>query len=305
MPAEVTAELLGRLIRVTLTRPSGSFSTTDPSANAIVIEGANGPGEIGLRVSLRVDKTNQKEPNKGELTIYNLAPATRAALQVKGWRALVEAGYKGTGLATAAVLDIRTVDHVRDKADWKTELKGGDGERAFAFAWASKSFAKGTTVGEVLRYCASSLGLSMGNADAQAAKLSQALYGSWTVHGTASAELDRICKAVGLMASVQDGVIQVLAPTESVAQSVPLLTPDTGLIGSPEMGSPAEAKKQASLKFKSLFLPQLRPGGRVRIKSARYDGIFRLLKVQHSLDTHGDDWYSDCESIADGTVRAA
>lgn len=305
MPAEVTAELLGRVIRVTLTRPSAGFSTTDPAANAIVIEGANGPGSIGLRVVAKVDKTAQKEPNRGELTIYNLSPATRSALQVKGWRAIIEAGYVGTGLATVAVLDIRTVDHVLDNADWKTVLKGGDGERAFQFARASKSFAKGTTVGDVLRYCASALGLALGNTDAQAAKLGKVLYGGWTAHGAASMELDRIARAVGLTYSIQDGVIQILAPDESVAQSVPQLTQDTGLLGSPEMGSPAEAKKAASLKFKSLFLPQLRPGGRVHIRSARYDGIFRLLKVAHSLDTHSTDWYSECESIADGSVRVA
>jgi hypothetical protein len=182
----------------------------------------------------------------------------------------------------------------------------GDGERAFRFARASESFAGGATVGAVVTHCAESMGLAVGNSPAQAAVLDKVLYHGWTVHGAASSELDRILRAVGYAYSIQSGVIQILSPDESVSQSIPVVSAAIGnLIGSPEMGTPEKKGKPPLLKFTALLIPEALPGGRVRVVSERYDGIFRTRKVEHDCDTESGPWYSHFESVADGTVQLA
>lgn len=297
--------LYGRICRLTISLPSGSFSDTDPTQNAIVISGGDDPANPGLRITFKIRKTSQKEPNTFEIVIYNLAPVTRANLQKKGVRVLLEAGYVGTGLLRICLGDVRTIDHIRKGADWETTLKGGDGERSYQFARAEQSFAAGVTVGQVIASIAQSMGLALGNTNTQAARLSTILQQGWTAYGAASSELNRIVTSVGYTYSIQDGEVQILAPTESVAQSIPDLDTTSGLLGSPEMGTPEKKGKPSLLKFRSLLMPQARPGGRVHVKSDRYDGVFRTRNVEHHGDTRSEDWYSAFESVADPTVVVA
>lgn len=302
--ADAAGQLYDRITRVTFILPVGSsFSDTDPGQTALILETAGG---VGLRVVFKVTKTIGKQPNVAEVVIYNLAPETRGKLQTKGVRLILEAGYRATGYALLFVGDVRTVDPVRDGADWKTTVKCGDGERSFRYARASESFAGGATIGDVVRYCVAQLGLALGNSAEQATKLKTILSHGWTVHGAASTELDRALRSVGYRYSIQDGTVQILAPGESAEQTIPELDEDHGLIGSPQLGSPDKKGKPPTLRFRSLLLPQARPGGRVRINTVRYRGvIFRSQKVVHDGDTHGGNWYTDFESVQDPTVRAA
>jgi len=299
------SELRGRLVRVLIQLPSGSFSETDPRQNTLVVGADDGDVNATLRVVAKITKTTQKAPNSCELTINNLAPHARAALQVKGLRVIVEAGYVGVGLQRAFLGDSRSTDHKRDGADMVTLIRCGDGERAMRFARASQAFARGTTVRDVAAYCADQLGLGRGNLGTALPALDKTLGGGWTVHGAASSELQRILRSVGYSYSVQDGQLQVLAPGQSIEYSVPLISPETGLIGSPEMGSPEKEKKAPAIKFRSLLLPGARPGGQVHLRSERYDGIFKERKVEHSFDSAGGDWYTDHEAVQDPTAKVA
>jgi len=294
--------LFGRVAKLTIAKPSGSFSDTDPEANTLVIGGGNDAGTPGLRIVAKISKSNQKEPNTGEITIYNLAPTTRSQLQQKGLRVLVEAGYQAAGLARIFLGDSRTTDHKRDGADLITLIKCGDGERALRYARASASFAAGATVAQVVQHCADAMGLGLGNVGVQLPNLQRVLFHGWTAHGAAASELERVLRAVGYRYSVQDGQVQILAPGQSLPTGVPLLSPQTGLIGSPEMGSPEKAGKPTALKFRSLLRTDVRPGGRVHLRSERYNAIFSLRKVVHTIDTMGGDWYTDFEAVQDPTA---
>lgn len=297
--------LYGRIARLTITLPSGSFSDTDATQNTLVIFGGDDPKNPGLRITFKISKNTQKEPNTGEISVYNLAPTTRAKMQQKGTRVVLEAGYAEAGLDPLFLGDTRTTDHLREGPDWRTVMKCGDGERSFRYARISASFAGGVTVGDVVRACVAASGLSLGNTAMQATRLSKILYQGWSVHATVSSELDRILRSVGYASSVQDGVVQILAPNQSVAQTVPVLDSTSGLIGSPEMGTPEQKGKPSLLKFRSLLMAQGRPGGRINLRSERYNGIFRTRKVEHSGDTRGGDWFSDFQSINDPTASVA
>ena len=178
------------------------------------------------------------------------------------------------------------------------------------FARASESFAGPCTVGDVVRYCVAQMGLALGNTADQAGKLTTQLAHGWTVHGTASTELDRVLRSVGYRWSSQDGVIQILAPGQAVTATIQEITPETGLLGSPHMGTAEKAGrpnngKPAALRYRTLLLSQARPGGENRVKSERYDGVFRTRKVTHTGDTHGNEWFSDFESALDPNAVTA
>lgn len=292
--------IFGRRMRAVVSTPvSTPGDYTHVTTDQIEINAGDDPEHPGLRMAFKSTKTDGKEPNTAELTITNLSPVTRSRMQVKGVKVVVEAGYKTTGLSRIFSGDARSVDHIREKADWQTKIKVGDGERSYRHARLSESFAAGASGGDVLRRLAEGTGLELGNVPEQARSsylTSLRFDHGYAVSGRVSDSLDRFIRSIGWRWWVQDGALFVLAPGETYNPEIPLISPETGLIGSPEMGTPEKKGKPALLKFRCLLRP-LTVGGRVRLKSLRYDGEVVLRKVDVTADTHGGDWYCDCHGV--------
>lgn len=253
-------------------------------------------------MSFKVTKTLTKHPNTLDLKITNLSERTRSSLQSKGAHVVLSAGYVGS----AAVIfsgDARTVDHVRSGTDWVTHVQCGDGERAFQLARFSASFRPGTPIIDVVRAGAKALGVGLGNLEAELAKgafrgnLSQFASG-YSARGRAAEELDRLFRTLGLGWSIQDGALQILRENAATVEQAVLLTPDTGLISSPDHGSPDKKGKPSVLKARSLLQPRLRCGGRVELRCESVKGgQFRVQKLCQDGDTAGGNWYSDLELL--------
>lgn len=250
-------------------------------------------------MSFRVAKSTKREPNTCELKIYNLSATTRAGLQGVGVPVILSAGYPGN----AAIIfqgQSRTIDHMREGVEWVTRVRCGDGERAYQWAHFAESFAPGTSVADVIRAAAKALGVNTGNLEEQLAAggfrggAVQFAHG-YTAHGKAALELDGLMRSIGLSWSIQDGALQILRGTDPAPGRAVLLTPDTGLVGSPEHNAPDKKGKPPLIKFRSLLQPQIRCGGTVEIRSAAIRGQFRVESLDHSGDTASGEWYTSGE----------
>lgn len=300
------ARLFDRRCRLTLYAPQPDIVA--PKGLQVVQQveiGGDGDTSVGLRVQFKIHKNEEKDPNTSEITVTNLSESTRQSLQKKNVRAILEAGYATTGMSRIFVGDARSVDHVRNGADFDTILRLGSGERAIRFARAQESFAPGTPAGAVLRFLVGQSGLASGNAEDVARVLDgRTLQQGYLVEGKTSNSLDRFLKSVGYRWSVQDEALQILLPGQSVAVQIPEVSADTGLIGSPEMGCPEKKGKPALVKFKTLLLPT-RPGGRVRLRSERYNGQVRVKKCTFDGDTRSQTWYTEIEGVIEPGTAAA
>lgn len=278
--------LFGRVCRVIVGRPQDDYRTLAP--DAIEIE--------GLRVQFKVVRTGTKEPNTAEVTIWNLSPSNRALVQAKGSKLILLAGYEGSFRQIFAG-DVRTVDQVRDGAHWTTKIECGDGERAYLYARVSEAFAPGTPANVVGARLITLLGLDPGDALARVSAIGRNFTQGYSARGPVSRELDRLLDGLGLTWSIQDGRLQVLGPGESVQPSTSIeLSPETGLIGSPEHGSPDAKGGPGVLKVKSLIQPDLRPAVRFALVSATVTGNYVCGKVELSGDTAGGEWYTTIEA---------
>lgn len=281
-----TPTLFGRVCRVIVGRPQADYRTLAP--DAVEVE--------GLRVQFKVTRTGTSEPNAAEVSVWNLAPSTRAVTQVKGSKLILLAGYEGSFRQVIAA-DVRTVDHTRQGAHWVSKFGVGDGERAYLYARVSDSFAPGTDAGTIARRLVTELGLDPGNAVDTIAAAARTFTQGYSARGRAAAELDRLTAALGLTWSVQDGRVQVLSSTSFLEPSTSIeLSPSSGLVGSPEHGSPNEKGGPGVLKVKSLLQPDLRPGVRFALVSSVATGTYRCGRVEHSGDTAGGEWYTTVEA---------
>ncbi len=192
---------------------------------------------------------------------------------------------------------------------------GGSAVRLARFPNGGIQFTRGTPIGQVLRQCALVLGLGLGNVasfetDAQIFGWGTTLPGSMTLTGGAFDGLKRVVASMSATVSIQGGVLQLLPKGRPLAQTAILLTPDTGLLDSPEAaidstvslgfaktakGTPSTPKQPKPkdtgiLKCKAMLIPGLVPGRVVRLESDQYNGNYEITEVEYIGQSFGKDW---------------
>lgn len=272
----------------------------------------------GLRVKFRVVKTSESHPNTAELDIYNLSDATRTMFEAKDSRVELQVGYKG--VPTNGFLGIGAGDGNGNvetvfignvaKAVPKTEGHGGkakkhrfsqtvmqgvdritkvqlaDGENRYRNARLTKGFPPNTTLNQVIDELTGALGLNKG---AREGLPNRKYANGLTLSGLVRDHMNVLTKGNALQWSIQDEALQIIPKNGQTSESVIVLSPKSGLVGSPQ-------KTDKGLEFSSLLQPQIRPGRRVKIDSAFIKGIFVIRKVTHEGDSHDGDFLSKCEA---------
>lgn len=298
----MTQRAFNRTASLTLSRPAvaagrfGKFgSYFQPAPNGIEISG--GDVDKGLRFTFRVEKDLEPEPNYADIVIYNLPEQFRAEFQRKPVHVRLEAGYDGQ---TERVLvgDMRWADQRKGSVDWETRLQVGDGDRAFRSARVGRSFKPGVTGRTAIAETLGAMGLNVGAALDTIDGIDREFAGGLTLSGKASGELTRLLKPHGATWSVQDGRFQVLRDRD-VRTGVAAVLGDGGtpIIGAPEYGPPSDKGKPPVLTVTTLLYPSLTPGGLIRVNDT-VTGLFKMIRIVHSGDTHGQDWYTTVEATA-------
>jgi hypothetical protein len=264
-----------------------------------------------FHIHFKIDKTLKPEPNKALVEIWNLSPEHQAQLselapgkkvaKKKGKTSAallgkipvrLDAGYIGPGNDLLFLGDLRTVDTEVNGPDWVTSLTSGDGERAFRTARINKSFSPGVPVSKALEALVSALGVGRGNLSRVLSQLqlqgaARALVGGAVFSGPVARELTNFCRAADLEWSIQDGALQFVDLNTALADKAIVLTPETGLVGSPSVDA------AGVMACKSLIMPGLRPGRIAVLKSREIKGQFRIESVSYDGDNYEGDWLAE------------
>jgi hypothetical protein len=157
-------------------------------------------------------------------------------------------------------------------------------------------------VAEVIRYVAENLGVGMGNVEkALGGRLEgnlRVFTGGTVVSGQAAEELQRLFDSVDLEHSIQGGNLQVLPRGGALEGTAVELSPQTGLVGSPSLNTPAGFggsvfSAPRELTCSSKLNPDLFPGRKVQIRSEFIAGLFRVFRCEYVGDTRGGDWHAN------------
>lgn len=272
------------------------------------ISGGNLSATSGLRIQFDITKSLGKEPNTCRLTVSNLSPTNRAELQtIKGARLQLEAGY-AESVATIFHGDVRKVENKRVGADWEAVIDLGDGERAWQWARLNESFAGKTTVQDIVRRLVRAMGIGPGNSEIQLSVVNKRYDHGFALFGSASRLMDKVMNSIRFDWSVQDGELMIHPHDRhpNRDRGIPDITPQSGLLGSPEFGTSHKKNGPAIITIKTLLLP-VTPGDRVSLKSERYKGALSVVAVKHNGDTHGGSWETEitAELPKDGSPRQA
>lgn len=249
-----------------------------------------------LRVAGSVTKTLKPEPNKAEVSItnltrqhHNITVDQRPTIDIP---VQIECGYCPDSNDDLSGVGVIFLGQLRDAGtskengtDFITRLESGDGERSMRRARINVSIAKGTTTDSVLRQVALAIGVGKGNLDDAARKIRSAFSGSGNIFtsgtvlsGSATREMDRICRSLGLQWSVQGGKLQILERGKALAATAVKLGEANGL-------TKASIDGKGILDFACPLHADINPGRLIVVDSLSVRGQFKVEEVVHTFDT--------------------
>jgi hypothetical protein len=292
-----------------------------------VITGAGGNGLLveDLRVTFEITKTILRSPNTADVKIYNLHPDNEAKIKGEFDEVLVNAGYKNA----AQLLfrgNIRHTFRYRDGNDWITQIDAADGDRDFLHARMVVSLAGGSTTQDLIDHVVSSFETTkLGHFVVPAAKrIRGAVYA-----GPTREVLDRLAATLGANWSIHNGALDIVSADSTLPTQAIVVNADTGMLGAPEIDD-------KGITIKCLLNPKIVPNGKIwldnndiqlRVRKEREqapgankpspkkkqkeiarldpDGVYKVYRVTHKGDTHGNEWTSEVHCVGLGKAIPA
>jgi hypothetical protein len=242
-------------------------------------------GAQTLKIAFQVTKTLGKEPNKAEISIENLKEETRALFQTKNQGVVLEAGYReNTSVIFSGAVDHTDIERV--STGWIVRVLCSDGGVNQRRGRINRSFRGEVDLKNAARAVISSMGLGLGNTkDLPDFKFGNGL----VVSGRSDQQLEKLARKAGVKYSIQDGQVVFLLDKQTLKNTVPVLSSDSGMVGTPQIGEKGFVTLTAKIQ------PGLNPGGRFKIESKLITGFYRVEKATYQGDSWGPAWIVNIE----------
>ncbi|MDD3310946.1 hypothetical protein [Pseudodesulfovibrio sp.] len=279
-----------------------------------LVVGGDGEGlELGeLRVTFQIRHADSETPNCADIRVYNLSKSTMTRIQEFS-RVVLQAGYQG-GLGLIFGGNIRQARRGRSGTETYLDILASDGDRAYNYAVVNATLAAGAKAADQVAQAAAAMA-EHGTTTGYVPDLGDAaLPRGKVMYGMARKYLRDTAKTTDTSWSIQNGALQLVPVQNYLPGEAVSLTAGTGLVGQPE-------QTNDGIKVRALINPRFRVGGRIKldnesIKKYRTDlaysaanltprldedGLYRVLAIDWTGDTHGQDWYADliCVGIDD------
>lgn len=235
--------------------------------------------------TFRTKRTRASKPNEATVTIHNLTDHTLRYLEQPGLTVQVLAGEVVAGQLFIGEISRRGVT-----TDWPipervTVIKAADGRRVYRDTVFSASYRAGTPVDVVIQelVVASRLRTSvLTPLPGVVLPTPRHFMGAW------APILGELLLPYGLYFTIQGGALSILPedgppPPPAGTATVPLISPTSGLIGSPK-------RTDKGVNFKATLDARLTPGWAVQVQSAFVSGLYRVATAEDSGSRDGRLW---------------
>lgn len=282
----------------------------------VEFDGADVDPIIDLRVAFDVSKSSGETMNKGNITIYNLKPSSRAALiiaKIKSGqdadanpviKVRLFAGYEGN-LKQLISGNILISSNTKIGTDWLTELEIYSGLTESRQAITNIDREGKTPAKIIADKLLEPLGISINYTEKALGILSGKTYTDFTESGMSLIVAKRFLRRFDLAFTIMEdgeGLVYVnreAIDPDSVQSSVNLFDTKNGLIGSPNM-------TRIGIDFVALLRPEINILQKVYIKSKTVNETLQkeevltnecfVRSIRHFGDTHDDNWFTEISS---------
>jgi hypothetical protein len=271
----------------------------DRSASVEIGEpGKQGIKLSGFRIKFKGTKSVKKSANKCEVEIYNLSEETFQLIQGDNTVMILSAGYsQDEGEKQLFTGNITRVYRETSYPDIVTHIECFDGIRKLREKRISISYEAGSKVTTIVNDLISNLEFPLAN-DIDFGGLE--FTNGFSFVGSTKDALSKVLDFAGYDWSIQDGSIQILEEDQKNDTGI-LLSPTSGLIGSPENLTETNGKlkksksKKQKYKVNSFLFPEIKVSDFIKLSSRVVEGFFKVLKHEFNGDNREGDWKSTLE----------
>ena len=229
-------------------------------------------------IQFRADFAKGGDPSVAIIEIYNLSRETEQIFKV-GEKLTLRAGYQGDiGIVMAG--EIRHFRAFNEGADRVCEIEIHDTSKEYQGKEISESYVTGTTGSLILERVISMRGLERG----KILLVRDAVYPEGrSVDGTIKDVIKKIAEDCKSEVTIANGTIHVL-PHDGHYDEAVLLSPKTGLIGSPKRIESDDENSALLWEAESLLNYRIRAGTLVQVESTQVNGLFAVESGSHVSD---------------------
>lgn len=254
------------------------------------------PGRLidGLRISFKVTKDDGSVPNTAEVKVWNLGPVSQAATREPNSIIQLFAGYgeQVPLLFLGAITGSKTES---DGTDVITTIRSG--KATTGTGALSQTFKGQQGLKDMLGKASEpleALGLDL---EAVTDTKINAPRGV-VLSGDPTDVLNKLTRANNLDWFIEDGTVRVVPKGQSTQEAAYILSPQSGLVGSPKALKPSgnDDGNRLSVEVKASLNAALRVRRILQVSNTDdLAGWYQIRKVEHVGDIWGDDWFSTCE----------
>jgi hypothetical protein len=243
-------------------------------------------------IEVETEHTADAKPNSAKIKLHNLSPGEISWCEVSGQVAQVIAGE---GVASPiAIGDIRRKQVITESlasGGTVTTLEARDGFRRYIDSVFARSYPPGTTRDLIMSDVLSAMQLPIGYRSPGLAPLVFPM--GYTFSGKARHCMDElVAMDVGTW-TIQGGRVYIFAPHDpQLAGTTPILSADTGLMGSPKRRDRGwiECRCRLQPAFNKIWMG-------FQVQSRWVNGIFKVAKIAHKATSDGATWETSVEGM--------
>lgn len=261
------------------------------------------------QISFTITKDNGKEPNKGEITIFNLDDDLVNYINNNidhSLAIILEAGFVGE-IKTIFKGIVGKIEDKWDAGTRQTKLRCTDGAINIGEAMTSRSYPAGTPVSNVINDLSKDLGVTKGTIEIDTEV--KTFNAPVSFVGNTSAQLGKLTDGINHNYSIQDGAIYITPRDKRLPRESAYLSDETGLKSDPEPLSQGSKKNKKNktptggVGFTCQIDGSILPEATVYVKGKDFDGALKVTKVTHTGSYEESEWTSRVEAVKiDATI---
>ena len=261
------------------------------------------PGEIGiiikdLRISFNVEKTDTESANKAEIQIYNLTDDTLNKIGKAGNLVIIKAGYIDEGINNLFFGNVTYSLNKKVGTEKILQIQAVDGVNNIQDINVTVTYNAGTTIQKIFNDMVTLYGLPLTNTNLI---LPGQYVNGFSFTGKVKDALSQVLGRLNLSWTIQNNQLIVIESDKAIERTGLLISPTTGLIGSPEIlidtdTEPTE-KPPVKYKIKCLLFPQLFPGVEFKLQSEKVNGTFKIETAKFTGDNYEGDFVCELEVV--------
>lgn len=247
-----------------------------------------GQGSRPLHISFSVERADTDSANTAKVSLWNLRPEHLAELNKDDCVVVLKAGYGSvmplvfTGVVTFASTKL-------DGSDMLTEIELVDNRIELRDTYVSVGYDGVVNCKTIIQDVADQMGVTVSfsyNAEFKD------IPNGFSYVGPADNVLTKACDTSGLVWSVNNGVLQVKKPKDTMSREVYELSAETGLVNTPTRVQISDEADGYEYGWDVEFLMNaaITVDDYVYLNSKQVTGYFRVYSITIDGDNYGSSW---------------